>query len=301
MVGHKNTPAFLALLLYSAIATISGALALQAQATAQPSAPAFDVASVKASQLEIFGGGPYFFPGGRFRVNGGTLRLLVAVAYSYDWGGPLAPYEILDGPSWIDSRRFDIEANGRVGDTADPLALLRLKALLEDRFKLRVHLERRERPVFALVKARGDGQLGPHLRPSVLDCSNARDGLPPPPVGSPADDQRCTLTSSPGRLVGRGVELSQLARRMASLPMVARWVLERSGLSGRYDFELEWAPTVLSSSPASTSPDFGGDFPDADHATLFTAVQEQLGLRLQSEHGTVKVLVIDAAEMPTPN
>jgi uncharacterized protein (TIGR03435 family) len=108
------------------------------------------------------------------------------------------------------------------------------------------------------------------------------------------------MRSSPGGLIGRGVELSQLATRLSSLPAVGRWVFDRSGISGRYDFDLEWAPAVLSPSPAPP-PDFNPAPADSDQAALFTALQEQLGLKLQSDRGSVKVLVVDAAEMPTPN
>jgi uncharacterized protein (TIGR03435 family) len=281
---------------------VGGQLMSAAQsAAANGKRPVFEVASVKINRTEIFGGGPYFIPGGRFRIIGGDLRRLVAVAYSYDWGGPLAPYEILGGPKWIDSGRFDIEATADVGNGADSQALLCLQRLLEDRFKLRVHRDTRERPVLNLVRTQAGGKLGTQLLPSTLDCSKQdAAGLPPAPP-SPNDQSRCGLTGPAGHLVGRGVALSQLATRLSSYPTIARWVFDRTGLSGRYDFDLTWTPTVLSAAPAPDGADSRDTAPADGAAALATALQEQLGLKLQSGKGKVTVLVIDAAELPSEN
>ena len=150
------------------------AIGVWAQEKQPEPSPAFEVASVKPSSPNSsspFGGFPIIIPApnGRLTATNVPLRLLVRMAYS------VQDFQIDGGPSWQMSQRFDITAKAEDGTAATMQPLLpMLKTLLADRFKLKVHTETRELPVFALVIAREDGKLGPSLKPSTSDCSSAQ-------------------------------------------------------------------------------------------------------------------------------
>src|SRR5688572_17480226 len=150
------------------------AIGVWAQEKQPEPSPAFEVASVKPSSpnsSSSFGGFPMVMPApnGRLTATNVPLRLLVRMAYG------VQDFQIDGGPSWQMSQRFDITAKAEDGSAATMQALLpMLKTLLADRFKLKVHTEKREMPVFALVVAREDGKLGPSLSPSTSDCSSAQ-------------------------------------------------------------------------------------------------------------------------------
>jgi uncharacterized protein (TIGR03435 family) len=256
--------------------------ALQVSLLAQsrtPPKPTFTVASIRPT-TSTRQAGPYFMPGGRLRAGAVTLKLLMRMAYSYGRNGPYMNHEIQGGPDWIETERFDLEATVADSGSSDPVALLRLQALLEDRFSLRVHRESRELPVYDLVLAWPDGLPGPQLRRSSLSC---------PPVGSPAppasaEQQACGARTAAGRLNAGAVELSYVALILSGQDVIERKVFDRTGVAGAFDVDLRW----------SIEPGDG-------EASIFTALQEQLGLRLQSARGPVDVLVVDHAERPTEN
>jgi bla regulator protein BlaR1 len=149
-----------------------------------------------------------------------------------------------------------------------------LQNLLRDRFRLVTYTEMQEQPIYALVLARSDQRLGPRLVPSQTDC------------GSQQVQSKCVMggrfTGSGGDLKGLGQPLSALATQLRTA--TDRIVIDRTGLTGRFDFEFAWS-----------TGDLGADAP-----TIFTALTERLGLKLEPARGPVEVLVIDSVERPTP-
>src|SRR5882672_2561731 len=214
-------------------------LRAQAQAPAAADAPAnpvFEVASVKQNRS-----GEGFIrvgmaPGGRFTATNVPLRQLIQLAYQ------IQPFQIVGGPNWIASDRFDIVAKA-AGDVppqtpgvAGPMQLM-MRTLLADRFKLTLHNEQREMPIYALVLAKADGKLGPQLKSSTTDCAAlmgaaARRGGPPPPP-SFNEPMQCGMRVFPGALSAGGFPLSQLTQFLSST--VQRIVVDRTGLTGNFD------------------------------------------------------------------
>jgi uncharacterized protein (TIGR03435 family) len=272
------------------VAVVGGVLVAQT-----PASPTFEVASVKPNKSgtdEMVGG--LAEPGGRFTVINTQLREIIRVAYR------LQRYQVVGGPSWIDSDRFDITAKANASSTGPEMALM-LRPLLAERFKLAVHNETRQLPLFALVVAGSAGKLGPHLRPSDADCiaevtARLRGGaIPPPPTDPP--HQPCGSAGGPlGYTTARGLTMGQIAFGLSR--NVGRAVMDRTGLAGYFDYELTWTPDQIPQRPPGAP-----DLPpiDPNGASLFTALQEQLGLKLESTTGPVDVLVIDHVEQPTPD
>jgi uncharacterized protein (TIGR03435 family) len=240
---------------------------------------------------------------GSFSATGVTLQDLITFAYE------LQAFEIFGGPNWAASDRFDIAATMQPSPTGSEQlgAATRnrrlMRALLADRFNLVVHEERREMPAYSLVMSRTDRKLGAQLRPFEGECGESSKLGPPPvfPSGvQPASDPRkgpqwCLTVTSGGRISARGTMLSDLATTLARFPAVRRRVIDRTELTGRFDFDLEWTPLVMPPGPAAPG------VPSDAGPTLFTALQEQLGLKLESTKETMPVLVIDSVNQPSPN
>jgi uncharacterized protein (TIGR03435 family) len=237
---------------------------------------------------------------GRFAQNAVTLRQLVRMAYGTN--------QVVGGPGWIDSERFDVEGRGPFDlsgflggrDGSPPRVYLMLQQLLEDRFTLRVHMATQERPVYALVSARRDQQLGPQLQRSTFDCdahlaATVQAGRPPAPPPSAAMP-RCAIGGAPGLLTADSIDMSMLANALTA--STDRVVLNRTTLNGRFNVELQWTPDLVGS-PLAT-PNANAAASDAPPA-LVTAIQEQLGLKLEPTTAPIEVLVIDSADRPTPN
>jgi uncharacterized protein (TIGR03435 family) len=252
-------------------------------------APSFEVASVRRNVTDgHYGGGlatPQ--PGGRFVGVGVTLKRLIADAYG---GRP-----IVGGPPWLETDRFDINARAS-GDRSPAQIFEMLKPLLAERFKLLCHTESRDMPVYVMSAVRPDGKLGPKLRESDVKCSDeARNYFPraaprdPPPCGDFRLGAR-TFTA-------RGMTMSGLADVLRG--RVGRAVIDRTGLTAAYDFDIEWSSDLgLQQAPPDSA---GASALTADGISLFTAFQEQLGLRLQSARVPVEVIVVDSAQPPTPD
>ena len=241
----------------------------------EPQRPlSFDVTSVKPNTSGEQGGSSKGQPGRYVGVNV-TLRRVIGLAYR-----PVQ--EFVGGPDWIDTERFDIE--GRVEGTPTQDQMLEmLRSLLADRFRLAVHRETRQMPAYALTLARGDGRLGAELR-AVPPCTS-----PPESPASPA--RRCGgFAVGGGSLKGTGVTMTQLAAELPSATE-GRYVVDRTGLSGTFDVNLTWNAEALS--PTATSTDSA--------ASIFAAIQEQLGLRLVSITTPIEVIVVDRAERPVGN
>ena len=251
------------------------------------SEPAFEVTSVKPNRSGDRRGGSTTRPNGGYVATNLTLHQLVTEAYR------LRPFQVIGGPGWTTIDHFDINARAPEGTSgrSDPM----LRTLLADRFKLRVHTETKEQQVYALVLARADGRLGPKLTPSTQECeppaTTAGRGSAAPPTPSPCGINVNTSATS-GTLNGIGQPLSTLARMLAGFA-VESTVIDRTGVTGNFDINLQWTPENLRSAGAGT--------PAGDGPSLFTALQEQLGLKLESARGPVEYLVIDSAEPPTPD
>jgi len=287
------------------ISVATAAALPQAQVTAP--ADRFEVASVKPYKGPLTMISSNTEPGGRFVAQQQSLRDLIMLAYK------VRESQITGGPAWIGSDRFDVNAKAArelppfdpTGDIG-PLERM-LQSLLADRFKLVAHRETREMPIFALVVARSDRKLGEKLRPTSIDCAamfaeRARAGQPGPLVAG--DRPTCGMIVSPWSIRIGGGPLSQLT--MVLTQMTNRFVADQTGLTGNYDVDLQWTPTGL----RMGRPPGGGDgppgsppvpAPDANGATLETAIQEQLGLKLDPQRAPVPVLVIDRADQPTPD
>ncbi|HEY7188269.1 MAG TPA: TIGR03435 family protein [Vicinamibacterales bacterium] len=270
------------------------------QASAPDSASStatFEVASVKPNNS---GDGRVMLampPTGRITATNVPARLLLQQAYQ------VQPFQIIGAPNWTTSDRFDIVAKAPDG-TAPELYRPMMRNLLADRFKLKAHMETREMPLYALVLARTDGKLGPSLTSAKADCEalarGRRAGGPPPAPPQPGEPMQCGMMVGIGNMNAGGIAMADLARSLAGF--VNRTVVDKTGLNGRYDFQLTYTPEGrgLPGLPAGAPP-VGVEAPAADPngASLFTALQEQLGLKLDSQKGPVEVLVIDSIEQPT--
>jgi uncharacterized protein (TIGR03435 family) len=268
----------------------------QAQTGASAPQPTFEVASVKAHGSIPGERRLAFMPNGRFLADNVPLRSLIATAYGDP--RPLPTYRIIGGPAWIEVEAFDVEAKAADGFANVPTGFsdpgrLMLRALLAERFGLVVRRERRAIPVYALTLSRRDGRAGPALRPAGGD-----DCVPPPPPGQPP-----TRTDLPPCGVARGMGSGKLAGYSATFDQIARIlelgtdrpVTNRIEQAGTFTFALEFTPD------ARTGPSTNAAAGDAPAVSIFTAVQEQLGLRLEPSTSDMDVLVIERVERPSQN
>jgi uncharacterized protein (TIGR03435 family) len=259
-----------------AIVSLSGAawLAVAAQAPITTSVDvAFEVASIKpntSGNLNSSTSGR----AGSFTATSITPQQLIVYAYR------LREFQVAGGPGWIRSDRFDILARAPENGNADNRMMTR--ALLRDRFKLVARTETRQEQVYALVTARTDGKLGAQIKPSTHDCQASQPGTPSP----------CGMNSSVnqtvGRMTGTGQSMESLASALASFGL-SRMVLDRTGVKGQFDFEMRWTPDTVRGAQADEAP------------SIFAALQEQLGLRLDSQRGPVEFLVVDSIQRPAPD
>jgi uncharacterized protein (TIGR03435 family) len=283
------------------IVAIIGMLSASAPAAQAPASPSFEVASVKPARPEArlqkpMGCG---FPArGRFGAFG-DLRWLIACAYDIPPGR--RQQEILGGPRWVDDDLFQIEARA-TSDDAPTFTLTQgysmLRTLLSDRFKLAVHRETKELPMYALVMARRDGKPGPHLRLTTPDCAawlaSGRRGPPPRVLGDvPCGLQRVSASA----LRGGAMTMTRLADMLS--PRVERPVQDRTGLTGNFDLEVQWTPEPRTIAPTDAQPRSILPPVDPNGPSLFSALEEQLGLKLQPTRGSIDVLVIDSVDYPT--
>lgn len=254
---------------------------------------AFEIASVKPnkagpSSLQRAG----LSAGERVTMINVPLLTLLQIAYP-------GTSTIVGAPKWVgspggpnlDADRFDVSAKANAASSVDQLRMM-LQTLLADRFKLAVHIESRPTDVYALRLARADGRLGPNLHPAAADC-RALVAAEKNPVPGTHPCGTVGTTLPPWRV--RGVPLTQLLIFGSQL---GRPIVDKTGLTGPFDIEFNWAPpwALTSSFDRSRFPSVDPTAPD-----LFTAVQEQLGLKLVPEKDDQSVLVIDHVEPPTPD
>jgi uncharacterized protein (TIGR03435 family) len=258
----------------------------------------FEAASVKPSEAKNPGIGIRRQPGGRFNTFNAPVKLLITFAYQ------IQDYQLAGGPGWISNDRFDIVAKFPgdppaivPGSGADHM-MLAMRTLLADRFKLVVHRETRQLDTYALTLAK-PGQPGPALKPATGDCTPAafaaRRGGPPPAGGPPPPV--CGIQQGPGRIRFGGFPLSLFATGISN--RLGRATVDHTGLTGNWEFELTFAAEVPP--PGALPPGVDPPAVDANAPDLFTAVREQLGIKIDSTKGPVDVLVIDSVQQPTPD
>jgi uncharacterized protein (TIGR03435 family) len=272
---------------------------------------------------------------GNFNATNVPVTQLIRMAYQ------VQDFQIVGAPSWANSDRFDIQGKFDPASMTPPAPgqtppmLVMLRTLLRERFGMAAHTETREMPVLALKLARDDGRLGPQLKQAAVDCAalgrggpGGRPGGPPvdgrggppdgrvggpepgrglpplPPPGAPfslGERPQCGGRGGPGILMAGGMPMTQFASQLMQL--TGRVVVDRTGLKGGYDLDLKWTPTPDQIQLAPGPPPPGVELPqfDPNGPSLFTALQEQLGLKLDGERGPVEVVVIDALTPPKEN
>jgi uncharacterized protein (TIGR03435 family) len=255
----------------------------------------FEVISIKANKSGVRNSS-IGAAGGRFIATNVSLRRLLDDAYRTR-SSALFNSQIVGGPAWLDTDRFDVEAKPEGDGRPIPVEQMQImvQSLLEDRFALRLHREKREMAVYNLVVA----------KKGKLKRSEDQTPVVYGPLGGPPTPSK---SSAPPRGVSRmlgnstGVELMATAINMATLAgtlqlQADRPIIDKTNLQGLFDIELRFAPgSAIQSAPqpAAALPVEGGP-------SVFTALQEQLGLKLQAGKGPVEVFVIDHAEKPTEN
>ena len=261
-----------------AAANLIAAFSWGAFAQAQTLPTKFDVATIKPNATNDDRFALRGLPGGGLSATGVTLKMLIMDAYN------VKAFQVSGEPAWVDTARWDVEA--KVAGVQQRLSQAQtgpmLRALLEDRFQLGIRRESKEMPVYALVVGKGGSKLTLHT------------GEPPPP-GQGIRQGRGMFSVKKGSIAPLTRELER---------QLARVVIDRTGLQGEYDYTLDWAPE-----PGQGGPESIGLPPRAEPAapsdskgpSIFTALQEQLGLKLDSEKGPVEILVIEHVEKPSEN
>jgi len=308
-----------------ALATVTLVLAatgVALLAQAPPAAPAaqqnVEVASVKPGNPKPtgpLGATPMVLPAlGRLTAQNVTLRMLVMTAYNRQ------PFEIIGGTPWWNQNKFDITAKAEDGSANLDQMRMMLRGILADRFKLKAHAETREVPVYNLVLARSDGKLGPKMKASTDTCPDfkeqqqkmleaiAKGGVSALQslMGKPGENKPCSMTQippSPDNLALGFKATGQSLELMVTLltQLSGRPVINKTGLTGPYDFELSISLQAL----AALYQELGVTLPLPPNLpegpALMTTIQEDLGLKLDSQRAPSEVLVVDGAELPTPD
>jgi uncharacterized protein (TIGR03435 family) len=270
----------------------------------EPGPVRFDAVSIKRNTSNAPGNFVGSRGAGRFEATNAKLALLFGIVFG------VREEFIIGAPGWFASDRFDVVATMPGGATPAQRSEM-IRAMLADRFKLVAHRETRQVPVYDLILARADGRLGPDMKKSELDCAAinkaARSAPPALPTGppSPGDVSRCNprmFTSSNRVNVMNvdGLSMPMLVRMIE--PSLSRPLIDRTGLAGDYDVRLRFVPEPGSSRGTFVSPVTGPSgvtLPPDDVPAIFTAVQEQLGLKIDPQRGPMEVLVIDSIERPT--
>ena len=261
---------------------LTGIAALKLASGQQPepwvTRPAFAVASVKLTDLSL---GQQIdmrvLPGGTVTATAVTLKFLITVAYG------VQNVQVSGGPGWLDTAKFDLLAKPADGEKLQALPML--QSLLEDRFQLVVRRETKDLSVYELKLAKPGGAPGPNLKQSALDACPVDAAVPGTvPCGGFA------LYES--RLTGNRDQLSALTKPLSRI--VGRPVVDKTGLTQYFDLTLEWAPDLAGAANARANT-------DTNLPSIFTALQEQLGLKLEADKEPIETLVVERAEKPSEN
>jgi uncharacterized protein (TIGR03435 family) len=257
-------------------------------------APRFEVASIKLDKSAPPRHIVRPLPGGLHTENA-SVRMLMLNAYG------VQSFQIVGGPAWIESEGYNIDAKAE-GSASQRQVFLMLQSLLEDRFHLKVHRETKELPAYALAPAKGGIKLpapkeGDCVSPNPSASDWAGGRLPPPgadPASLPCGSVKVILQPSGARLQGAKAPMTEFIR-MLSMVLGAP-VIDKTGFTEPFDVRLDFLPDETTGAlPPPPAP------PDDPNPTILTAIQEQLGLKLESTKGPVEVLVIDRLERPAEN
>jgi uncharacterized protein (TIGR03435 family) len=261
-------------------------------------APTFEVASVRKNTSNEGGSFIRMLPGNRLNATNMPVRVLITISYQ------LQQFQLEGGPSWIDNDRYDITA--KIDGEQKPIVpgqtpdmILAIRSLLADRFKLKTHKEDRQMDVYNLVMIK-PGVPGPSLKPSTTDCAamaNARRNGPPqaPPPGPPDINapMPCGMMGLPGAIRGGGQPIAQIASMLTN--QTGRLVIDKTNLTGNWDFLVKYMFEARGNQPLPP----GIPAPDPDAPSIYTAIQEQLGMKLEGAKAPVQMTVIDSIEHPT--
>ena len=274
-----------------AILTMAATLSVVfAQAPAEQGS-GFDVVSIRRNTSDDPDVRFAILPGGR--LVGTALQPIFIIRQAYE----VQPDQILGAPEWVTSERYDITATMPGGAALSRAALpALLRRVLADRFQLVARKDSRQLPVYRLLVARADRQLGDNLLQSPIDCENLVGRGPAPGASDqPTPTNRfgmtaCGISANPGHILISGWPLSMLARQLAT--PLGRVVVDDTGLSGNWDLELRYAPEGGRAPAAGPA---GSDVP------LVTALQDQLGLKLEPARAGVDVILVDRIQRPSDN
>jgi uncharacterized protein (TIGR03435 family) len=259
--------------------------------------PSFEVATIKPSDPGQRGQQIMNQPGGRLVIRGMPVLGMVTFAYN------VRSFQVIGGPGWTSNDRWDIEARAEEGSIPPPVfppdpskpnpMALRLQSLLEDRFQLKLHRETKEQPIYELSIAKSGPKI--KLNDDQTPFQPPERGAPPPPSLQPGTLPRFSMRVGRGNLEAVSMDINSVVQTLSNL--LGRTVVDKTGLKGFYDVKMTWTPD-----PALQGPP-GGDAPPVDPSgpSIFTAIQEQLGLKLDSTKGPVDVIVIDTVQKPSEN
>jgi uncharacterized protein (TIGR03435 family) len=274
-------------------AAIASLLVSACCAFCQPAAPRpeFEVASIK---LNKSGDGRIMIMparGGRFTATNVSLQILITIAYR------IKDFQLSGAPPWVMSERYDVEAKAE-GDPAFDAVLPMLQTLFEDRLQFKFHRETKDLPVYELVVAKAG-----KLKQAEGECGPRPEGPPPPLEPGKMPTPPCGgFFMFPGRLNGQKVPITQLVDVLSRF--TDRIVVDKTNLTGKYDVDLQYTPEQgqFQAPPGGAPPGMPALPPiDPNGPSLFTALQEQLGLKLESQKGPVEMIVIDHIERPSEN
>ena len=276
---------------HSFAAGIAMAALAFAQAGARDAArPQFEVASIKpdhsGDMRAMFG----IEPGGRLVATNVPVKMLLLMAFQ------LKDNQLSGLPAWADTDRFDITAKPESGtQVKDDDMRLMIQSLLEDRFKLTFHKETKEMPVYALVVGKNGLKMTPSKGNADFGDDAARRPMPGPGRGRGGQGIRMTR----GEINGQNVTVEMLTDQLSRI--VGRSVIDQTGLKGSYDFTLKYMPE--SAAPLGRGPESGdaAASTDSQMPSIFAAVQEQLGLKLEGQKGPVDIYIVDRLEKPSEN
>jgi uncharacterized protein (TIGR03435 family) len=281
-------------------------------------APTYEVSSVKINESAEPAASGLGFQRGRFLARNVTLLQIIRAISGPEF---LGADRIVGGPKWIDATRYDVEAvtDERLSQDERRAAV---RAMLAERFRLEMHIEKQERPTYELTMVSADGRPSAQMRASSAVCPELGTPPPPPPprTGGPVPAGRppaappgpraagdsspragrvlCGLQFAPGFIVGDAAAMWQLTTALGRILEVGRIVTDNTGVKARIDFTLRWEPM----GPVSDATTVGGSAGAASQGpSIFVALEEQLGLRLRPAKAMLDVIVIDHAEPPTAN
>jgi uncharacterized protein (TIGR03435 family) len=238
-------------------------------------------------------------PGGRLVVENFSLRLLMQNAYG------IQPFQISGGPDWINSERYDIEAKADGSPSGKQMTGPMLQTLLEDRFMLRVHRETKLLPVYELTVAKGGTKLKRSKEGGCIPFSMDSPVLPAMRVRGEPRATFCGflgfgMEGADRKLEMAGVSMAELATSL-SRGELRRMVIDKTGLAGTFDVNLHWSIDAVQANPGTSGEPAPPPTDNPAGPSIFSAIQEQLGLKLESRRGPVEVLVVDHVERPSAN